>query len=257
MHIFGAAIVAARFEDLLKILPVFLFLIFWVMGQIAEAKKKARAAKTGPQVPPIPGNKEAAAAPPDPLRQQVDEFLRRAGGQAPAPPAAAEAMATKTARPGNADRDRIEILVASDSASPMRPTTLPPRGAAAAPPPLPSQTQALSRAQRPPRRPRQSVAEHVAEHVTSAVKQMGDETARLGERVASVDRQFGAQLQQRFDHEIGTFADRRNARPTDAQPAAQSAENPVLEMAKLLSSGDGMRQAVVLNEIFRRPEERW
>ena len=47
MQIFNAAILAARFDDLIKILPIFLFLIFWVMGQIAEAKKKARMAKSG------------------------------------------------------------------------------------------------------------------------------------------------------------------------------------------------------------------
>src|SRR5215471_11591589 len=83
MEIFNAAILAARFDELLKILPIFLFLIFWVMGQIAEAKKRARTAKpvqssTTPTMAPPAGAGDGKAAPVDPLRQQVDDFLRRA-----------------------------------------------------------------------------------------------------------------------------------------------------------------------------------
>ena len=142
MQIFHAAILAARFDDLIKILPIFLFLIFWVMGQIAEAKKKARLAKTGP----APGTTPAAtpvmgaagagdnkAVPADPLRQQVDDFLRRAERQtATAPTQTADGTATPSAtRPSLADRDRIEILLPSASTSANRPPLSAPQRTAA------------------------------------------------------------------------------------------------------------------------------
>jgi hypothetical protein len=261
MHIIDAAILAARFDDLLKILPIFLFLIFWVMGQIAEAKKRARMAKPGPVPGTMPaatsaaGGGENKAAPTDPLRQQVDDFLRRAERQtATVPTQATVGTATPSAtRPSPADRDRIEILLPSASTRP--PQSPPQRPAAAAGPAPPPRTQNPTRPPQAPKRRSQTVAEHVAEHVTSAAKQIGDEASRLGERVASVDKQFGAQL-QKFDHEIGTFGDRRGALAQAPQRAAEVV-NPALEIAAMLSGGDGMRRAVILNEIFRRPEERW
>lgn len=265
MQIFHAAILAARFDDLLKILPIFLFLIFWVMGQIAEAKKKARLAKTGqlpgttPAATAAAGAGENKSAPADPLRQQVDDFLRRAERQtATAPTQAAAGTATPSpTRPSLADRDRIEILLPSASTSANRPPlSTPQRTAVAKSPTPPPRTQNPTRPPQVPKRRSQSVAEHVAEHVTSAVKQISDEASRLGERVASVDKQFGAQL-QKFDHEIGTFGDRRGALSQAPQPAAEVVVNPALEIAAMLSGGDGMRRAVILNEIFRRPEERW
>lgn len=206
MQIINAAILAARFDDLIKILPIFLFLIFWVMGQIAEAKKRARTAKpaqaptTTPPGMPATVAADNQATPADPLRQQVDDFLRRA--RRPTTTATKQtapgSAAAKPARATAADRDRIEILLPGTSTSVNRPPlSAPQRTAATASPTPPPRTQNPTRPPQATKRRSQSVAEHVAEHVTSAVKQISDEASRLGERVASVDKQFGAAAEVR------------------------------------------------------------
>ena len=276
MHVEFPLMFAAMLDELLKLVVPFVFLIFWVLSQIAEAKKKAKAPR--PAQPPIAPSKPAekmnpppGGAPNDPLRAQVDAFLRRAGGQAPgAAGGAAVGAAVQNPRPAAApNRDSIEILFGNDPASANKPPlSQPPRDMAArsAPPSSPPSVPAMpapprpQRAQRSPQRaaaPRgKSVADHVNEHVAAAARQISEEAARLGDRVTQGDRQFASQLQQKFDHEIGTFGDRRTE-PAQDQPAAAAPVNPAVTIAALLGNADGMRQAMILNEVLRRPEERW
>ena len=99
------------------------------------------------------------------------------------------------------------------------------------------------------------MAEHVAEHVGASTHEFRKEVADLGERVKQADEQFDVQLQTEIRPRIGQPGapaseprERRRRRPP-ATPAAQ--------IAALLSSPDGVRQAVVLNEILNRPTDRW
>jgi hypothetical protein len=74
--------------------------------------------------------------------------------------------------------------------------------------------------------------------------------------VKKADAQFDVQLHQKFDHELGSLANRgEDSRPVSA--ASIAALSPAAQIAGMLSSPDGVRQAIVLNEILRRPEERW
>jgi hypothetical protein len=269
MHFVFPFLFAALLDDLLKLVVPFVFLIFWVLSQIAEAKKKAKAPPR-PAQPPVPPSQQGQAAqgPPaaDPLREQVDAFLRRASGQAPAAPMGAGAgpVVQNRPRPATPDRDSIEILLGnepvaanrqplseplsvSSSSKPTPPS--PPKPA----PPRPQRTQRSQRVTAP--RPK-SVAEHVNENVTSAVNQIREEVSRLGERVVAADRQFDTQMQQKFDHEIGSLGDRHAERVQDQQPAVGPV-NPAVIIATLLANPDGMRQAMIINEVLRRPEERW
>jgi hypothetical protein len=277
MHIAFPVVFAAMLDELLKLVVPFVFLIFWVLSQIAEAKKKAKSPR--PAQPPVPSSKPAeignapqAGAANDPLRAQVDAFLRRAGGQAPAAAAggAAAGAAVQNPRPAAVpNRDSIEILFGNDPASANRPPLSQPpldmatRSAPSLPtpstPPVPTppRPQRTSRSPQRAAAPRsKSVADHVDEYVTSTARQMSEEAARLGDRVTQGDRQFNSQLQQKFDHEIGTFGDRRNERAQEQQPVAAPV-NPAVTIATLLANADGMRQAMIINEVLRRPEERW
>ncbi|HEY4232567.1 MAG TPA: hypothetical protein VGM76_04020 [Lacipirellulaceae bacterium] len=266
MHIIFPTLFAALLDDLLKLIVPSVFVVFWVLSQIAEAKKKAKAPR--PAQPPQPVGQAGAAqgqVAADPLREQVDAFLRRARDQAPAAPeggGAAGAVMQKPRPMATPNRDSIEILlgnepVAANRLSPSEPIRETASTRSSPSPPAPPRRQ---RTPAPPQRAAgqlgKSVSEHVADHVTSAVRQISDEAERLGERVAAVDRQFDTQLQQKFDHEIGTLGDRYASRVQDQQPAA-AAVNPAVLIANLLGSPDGMRQAIVLNEVLRRPEERW
>jgi hypothetical protein len=100
------------------------------------------------------------------------------------------------------------------------------------------------------------VAEHVAEHVADSTRQFSEEVSHLGERVKQADEQFDIQLQQKFDHELSSLAERR-APQTQAEAAVAPVPSQAAQIAALLASTDGVRQAIVLNEILRRPEDRW
>jgi len=63
-------------------------------------------------------------------------------------------------------------------------------------------------------------------------------------------------LQHKFDHGLGSL-DARHASRMEEQKPTETAPSQAAQMAALLSSPDGIRQAIVLNEILRRPEERW
>jgi hypothetical protein len=264
---------AAAFDDLIKLAVMSVFVVFWILRQIAEAKKAAKAPR--PPQPPVQPPQQAAQgdavqgpAAADPMRAQVDAFLRRASGQssgAPAGGGAAGPAMQKPRTPAMPNRDSIEILLGNEPVPANRPPLSEPlrqpETARQAPAPQSAATQLAQRSPRPPQRNSaarsKSVADHVAENVISAVDQIRNEVSHLGDRVAQADRQFSTQLQQKFDHEIGTLGDRHAERMQDQQQPVAAPVNPAVQIANLLASPDGMRQAVVINEVLRRPEERW
>jgi hypothetical protein len=104
-------------------------------------------------------------------------------------------------------------------------------------------------------RPRQSVAEHVAEHISAGSQSLSQHSSQLGRRIIHEDQQFDVELKSRFDHTVGTLA---ASRASDVSPTAPPAgDSPAALIAAMLARPDGMRQAVVLNEILRRPADRW
>jgi hypothetical protein len=250
-------LLAANWDELISFGVGLVFLIVWLVNQISDAKKKAM-----PLPMPADQPQEAMVEPPkpaanDPLRNQVDDFLRRVNERAreiagePQKPAA---------QPASRQRPSDEIVVLLDEAPPQRlrearaPTLQP---AAQQPPQQPPQRQ--PRRERQPKGQRgkgKSVAEHVAERVGSSTRQMREEVSHLGERVIQADKQFDVQLEQKFGHRLGSLSDStaENARKESATPKAAT---PAAQIAALLASPDGIRQAIVLNEILRRPDDRW
>lgn len=259
-------LLAAGLQEVLSILGALVVFVIWLIGQINDAKKKQLAQVERPQaaMPPQPAGQAAAAgeAPPpaDPLRTQIDEFLRRAAQQKLAQPAA---PLPPRQPPG---RDEVVVLLdESVAAPPRKPLAERMRSlgdAAAAsrarpsPPPQPPRERKPRSPQRVgPPRPR-SVAEHVAEHVGAATQEFRKEVSNLGERVKQADEQFDVQLQKKFDHTLGSLAPRPASRASD-QPAAPETATLAAQIAALLASPGGVRQAIVLNEILNRPTDRW
>jgi hypothetical protein len=256
---------AADLNEILSVLGALVVFVIWLINQINDAKKKqqAQAVRPQPELPPQPAGQAAAAAevpPADPLRTQIDEFLRRAAQQklpqpdAPAPP---------RKPPG---RDEVVVLLDESVAAPPRKSLadrMRSQGEAASasrarpsPPSQPPREQKPRSPQRvAPQRP-SSVAEHVAEHVGAATQEFRKEVANLGERVKQADAQFDVQLQKKFDHTLGSLAPRQTSRASD-QPAASETATPAAQIVALLSSPGGVQQAVMLNEILNRPTDRW
>lgn len=230
-------------------------LIFVIIRQLLEANKNAGLKAKPPAVaPPQPAQQAAnrGAAPAagqqaDPLRAQVEEFLRRAGRPAP----------QNQPRPTPARESEIEVLVQpKDSGSPRN--IGPPlrqadwRQTAAS---QPSDPPEKSRFSGRDKRKRKSVAEHVAEQVTSRAQSVGAQASQLGDRIVAEDQQFDRQIKARFDHQVGTLTGSDSAATNEPTPPA--IDSPAAQLAAMLASPGGIRQAVLLNEILRRPSDRW
>ncbi len=105
------------------------------------------------------------------------------------------------------------------------------------------------------------VAASVAAHLRGT-EQIARHTAQLSERVDIADDVMDAHLQQTFDHQLG-----RLKKTTDATPqvtrqdsnavAATVAKATVLGIAHMLQNPQNIRSAIILNEVFNRPTDRW
>jgi hypothetical protein len=265
-------LLAAGLNEIVSVLVGLAFFVIWVINQINDAKKKQvadeqrKAAQA--QLSPEPAAAAGNAPPADPLRSQVDEFLRRAGKQpAPAPQG--------PPRPPRMPTGREEVVVLLDDPS-VPPRVSPPR---ATPPRVAPKHQTLaetmrkktdaadierakptasqrprenkSRPQQPAKPPR---SKSVAEPTGASRHDFNKEVADLGARVKQADAQFDRQIQQKFDHTVGSLT----TRPTGTvQPAADAPLPAAAQIAAMLASPDGVRQAVILNEILNRPLDRW
>ena len=84
--------------------------------------------------------------------------------------------------------------------------------------------------------------------------QLAEQAAHLGERIAQSDDRLDARLHKKFDHQMGQFkheqtTGHRHEDKTEAEPSAAA------RVAKMLSTPSGMRDAVILHEILRRPSD--
>jgi hypothetical protein len=100
------------------------------------------------------------------------------------------------------------------------------------------------------------VSQHVSQHLDmSSIRQ---HTAQLGSEVALADDKLDARLHDKFDHAVGRI---KGGQPTAAAapPTATVSSSPAptarpSEIAQLLRNPKSIRQAIILNEILRRPE---
>jgi hypothetical protein len=231
--------------------------VLWIIRQIVEANKQAPQKGRAPVAPARPqpaakgGPQPMAGQQADPLRAQVEEFLRRAGR----PQQADQPGAPRRPQPAS----DIEVLLEEISpqqqrrsiAQPLRPVekvTLTPVQPSA------SKTNKPRPARRLVAPTGQGVAEHVAQRVEAHVRTLAEKTSQLGQRIITEDRQFDDQVKAKFDHAVGTLGD--SATPSAEQATAKT-NTPAAQIASLLANPDGVRQAVLVNEILRRPVDRW
>jgi hypothetical protein len=98
------------------------------------------------------------------------------------------------------------------------------------------------------------VAEHVEQQVAARSQSIAQKASTLGKRIVNEDQQFDSQLKAKFDHTVGSLS---TAAPGSPEQAASSMTTPAAQIAAMLANPDGVRQAMVLNEILRRPSDRW
>ena len=228
----------------IKILTGVIIFVLYGIGQIISARDEAKKKKVRPPRPKPPQLQPGApAAPPnqaDPLRAEVEEFLRRAQGK-PAQQPPAEVKQARPQRQRAARQKPIEL----------RPIERPRREA----PERPSQPAEPPAGRRPKPEPlqpidlrRESVAGHVARHVST--QDIVEQTSRLGEEVSLADEHMESHLQEAFSGQLGSLQHRE-------REVAEQGLSIGEEIRNLLSQPAGMRQMIVANEILRRPEDRW
>jgi hypothetical protein len=233
-------------------------LIFWVIQKIAEANKAVQKRPPRPVAAPparaaAPGVANAAGRQADPLRNQVEEFLRRANQGNPQKPGAPAAR-----KPAPAVRE-IELLLDEEPSQPPRRTvgaplgTMQSRAAGEGKPAVSASDKRPERRSVIPRK-RKTLAERADERAAARTKSMAQHASSLGQRIIAEDQQFDVQLKAKFDHAVGTLAS-NTVSETELVPVAR--ETPASQIAAMLANPDGVRQAIVLNEVLRRPTDRW
>lgn len=233
--------------DVIKVVIGVGVLLFAILKQVFEANKQAgkKAAAAGsraqgnPKPVPTPGGQQA-----DPLRSQVEEFLRRAGQK------------NQGGQPASGQRpaSEIELLVDDDAQQQRRPLVESNR------PNTPRKASAPVSDKRVPRRSvtpkrRVTLAERAAAREEVRVSNLAEQPAHLGQRIIEDDKQFDQQLRAKFDHTVGTLGG--TPMMTDPQPTAPERPSPAAQIAAMLTNPEGVRQAVLLNEIMNRPSDRW
>ncbi|MGQ9574845.1 MAG: hypothetical protein ACUVUC_05970, partial [Thermoguttaceae bacterium] len=130
------------------------------------------------------------------------------------------------------------------------------------PPPRPRPAEARVELEPPESRPRaEGEAEHVRERLGTA--KFGPIGQELGKQIAETDKKVERHLQEKFEHQLGRLAGMTGeaARPLAAvdleAPPERVAAVSFDSLAAVFSNPVSLRQAVLLYEIFQRPESRW
>jgi hypothetical protein len=241
----------AQLGEIIGVLMMLLLPVLWVIKQIADATRQGQPPQPGERPAPKPVQGQAAGQPPggaqaDPLRAQVEEFLRRAG-RGPQQPGEAQR------RPPRQD---IEVLLEDDLLpdEPRKPRQLTEPQPAAAPSPTqqPDRPRQQRRSVTP--RKRKTLAERAVERNEERLSKLAQQPSHLGQRIIEDDHQFDVQLKAKFDRTVGTLGGQTIS---PAEQVAAPADSPAGQIAAMLASPDGVRQAIILNEILRRPSDNW
>ncbi len=210
------------------------------------------------------------------MNNEVEEFLRRAAARRAQVEAQMRAQAEARARgqqmPPPQQPQQQYIPTAYAPPQPQPPVQYgQPRGA---PPRMTSAPQSLSQQQAysAPSMAQSVVAAELAEdtdRIASSVaahlrgaQQISAHTSHLGDKVIGEVGQLQSHLQQTFDHQVGRLKTTTTAMaPTQREDsnavAATVAQATVLGIAHMLQSPQNIRSAIILNEVFNRPVDRW
>lgn len=99
------------------------------------------------------------------------------------------------------------------------------------------------------------VARHVREHLRGA-ESIAEHTRQLGAEVDQADDKLAAHLHEVFDHQLGHLKKTTGQSESTPDRTAEQGLTPD-SIARLLRSPTSARDALILAEIFQRPDQRW
>jgi hypothetical protein len=147
------------------------------------------------------------------------------------------------------------------------------------PPPVPQQARKQKQQQakarpKPPRQPARpplsetrplddiergsSVEQHVREHIgtdrfdTSAFDERAGKLSHLQQ---TIEQDIGAHVRSVFDHQVGTMT--TGSASSAAPPEAPTGPSPAQQLFAMLREPQGLRNAILLQEVLRPPVDRW
>lgn len=267
-----AFLFAAGWNDFLKILPIVVVILVWVINQFSGKFQAPQLPqkRVPPMNPPAAPPRAQQGVPPgqQPLQAEIEEFLRQAQALRegrPVPPRnqpARAAAGQEGASAGASRRPRQSQRRPQDGTGRREPPrTAPPEPAAPVAEP-----------------PRESVAQYVAEHIDSS--KFAQRASSLSNIQKETD-EFQQHMSRVFDRGIGKLdkgplgmfeAAGQNAAAASAAAAtsattaaggAESATAPIAtfkvasNIALFLAGRKNIRDAIILTEILQRPEHRW
>jgi hypothetical protein len=235
----GLLPLAAGQEELIFWGAVILFGIIIFVVRMLGRLRDFQPGQRPPQQRPVPRPGGPPPGPPpgvpparDPVRAEIERFLGRAG-QRPGP-----GRPQPPGQPGP-----------------------PPPGVA---PPRPARAQEPVELELELMPEEESVPTHVRQHVPAG--EFGHLASDVGERLSQVDERVDQRLHDVFDHRVGRLGEVPGQSARAAQPEEATAPDDRITslpataaagLAAILASPVGLRQAILLNEIFQRPEHRW
>lgn len=191
--------------------PIIVFILYTIGQLVMGQGKKPPQKRVPPKPRPAAGPQQQPRTLEEKLRNEVEDFLRQVKGQQPPQPDVLQKPVIPTSRPVSARTER-------------------PAGS-----PLNVEPE------------RVSVQEHVVRSISTA--DVTQHVATLGAEVGQTDERFQAQLQEKFQHQIGALEPRQQR----TEPR-RSRNRAAAEIANLLKSPNGVRQIIIASEILRRPE---
>jgi len=229
---------------------------FYIAGQLMNLRGDAKAKPKRPRRQPAPDleldepeillrdDKNApqpgrAADQAESLRNEIEDFVRRAQGKSPQP--------NPTVRKRQPARQRPPVRQGEQRASgqhsslrEMPPPSLRSRGVA-----LRSEGVAL-RSEGVALRS-EGVAEHVSRHIGSS--EVAEHAKHIESNLDQTDGQVDLRVHEEFDHPIDSLKHRE----TSAEQK-KPREDFEAEIVAMLSRPEGIRQLIIANEILRRPQ---
>lgn len=212
-----------RFEVAMRLVIVLLLVVLPLILQII-AKIRGLDNAPPPGGPPRPQPRP----PQTPLEDEISEFLRRASeGRRP---------------PGSGPPSRSASVAATmrSAPAPARRPTAPPVAAEVVPPPVGG-----------------DISRHVQKFLDSGEFQR--RSSEMGEGVVASDKAMD-QRSSAFDRPMGQLGEpggTRDAGGAGPQVTAEAVSPMVADLVSALCRPDTVRQAIIINEILRRPEDRW
>lgn len=101
------------------------------------------------------------------------------------------------------------------------------------------------------------IARHVAQHIRGA--DQAEERDIVGAAIDQADERLESRLHQTFDHKIGQLgkSTMESAAVSPSESARSAAAPGAASIAQMLLDPHSLRNAVILVEILRRPEDLW